>query len=195
MDWRLLGLIPVAHAQGPDVSRSAAARAAAEAVWVPTTLLPRFGVAWTATDEHQITASYALDGTDLEVRYTLDGRARVRSVAFDRWGDPDSSGKWGLYPAGLEVTGTSTFQGLTIPSAGSFGWFFGTDRWPVGEFFRFELTGFHLVTAHPAGPTQSGRPRARHHLRCLCRQSFQGIQPAAYGPHGSCRGRSTAACF
>jgi hypothetical protein len=46
--WTLLGLVPVVHAQGPDVARSAVGRAAGEAMWLPTALLPRFGVAWTA---------------------------------------------------------------------------------------------------------------------------------------------------
>jgi hypothetical protein len=44
-NWKLLGLLTVAHAEGPDVSRSAAGRAGAEAIWLPTTLLPRFGCA------------------------------------------------------------------------------------------------------------------------------------------------------
>ena len=145
MDWRLLGLVPLVHARGEDVSRSAAGRGAAESVWVPTTLLPRFGVAWSATDTHHITARYALDATDVEVHFTLDDQAHVRSVAFDRWGDPDETGEWGRYPAGMDVTLTSTFGGLTIPSAGRFGWFFGTERWPEGEFFQFRLTNFRLV--------------------------------------------------
>ena len=41
MRWKILGLIPVVQAEGPDVSHSAAARAGAESVWVPTALLPR----------------------------------------------------------------------------------------------------------------------------------------------------------
>jgi hypothetical protein len=145
MDWRLLGLVPLVHAGGEDISRSAAGRGAAESVWVPTTLLPRFGVAWSATDTHHIAARYALDATDVEVHLTLDDRGQVQSIAFDRWGDPDEAGTWGRYPAGMEVTRTSTFEGLTIPSAGRFGWFFGTERWPEGEFFRFQLTDFRLV--------------------------------------------------
>jgi hypothetical protein len=35
MHWKAAGLITVAHGEGPDVSRSAAGRAGAEAVWVP----------------------------------------------------------------------------------------------------------------------------------------------------------------
>ena len=53
MDWRLFGRLAVMRAAGPDVSRSAAERAAAEAVWVPTSLLPGFGVEWSVEgDDH-----------------------------------------------------------------------------------------------------------------------------------------------
>ena len=40
MDWKLGGLVTVMHAEGPDVSRSSAERAAGEAFWIPTSLLP-----------------------------------------------------------------------------------------------------------------------------------------------------------
>ena len=35
MNWKLFGTIPVMHAEGPDVSRSAAERAAGESIWRP----------------------------------------------------------------------------------------------------------------------------------------------------------------
>jgi hypothetical protein len=54
------------------VSRSAAGRAAAEAVWVPTALLPRFGVTWEAASANHLTASHRLDHVELEVHYALD---------------------------------------------------------------------------------------------------------------------------
>jgi hypothetical protein len=152
MEWTLLGLIRLIHARGPDISHSAAGRAAAEAVWVPTALLPRFGVAWEAADAHHLTASWRLDDLQLEVHHTLDDDARVRSVALDRWGDPDGTGTFGLYRFGHETTGYSAFDGVTIPSAGRAGWFYGTERWSEGEFFRYQFTDFHLVTpARPAG--------------------------------------------
>jgi hypothetical protein len=165
MDWRILGIIPLVHAFGEDISRSAAARGPAEAVLVPTTLLPRFGVAWSATDAHHITARYSLDATEIELRYTLDGDARLRSVAFDRWGDPDSTGHWGWHPAGFSVTATATLGGLTIPSAGRFGWFFGIDRWPEGEFFRFQIRDFQLVGA--SGQTRSSSRQRRRGLQLM----------------------------
>jgi hypothetical protein len=147
MDWKLAGLVTVAHAEGPDVSRSAAGRAAAEAVWVPTALLPRFEVRWSASDAEQVTARYQLGETPLEVHYRLDQDGRIVSLVFDRWGDPDNSGTWAWHPFGGEITGYHTFDGVTIPSVGRVGWFFGTDRWAEGEFFRYQITDLHLLAA------------------------------------------------
>jgi hypothetical protein len=73
MDWKLASLLTVAHDQGSDVSRSAAGRAGAEAVWLPTALLPRFGVRWPATAGDRVTARYRVGSTPVEVTYHLDG--------------------------------------------------------------------------------------------------------------------------
>jgi hypothetical protein len=62
-DWKLLGLLTVAHAQGPDTSRSAAGRAGAEAIWLPTALLPRFGVHWSVGSSNQVTAGFRVGNT------------------------------------------------------------------------------------------------------------------------------------
>jgi hypothetical protein len=89
MAWKLSGAIRVMQADGPDVSRSAAERAAAEAVWVPTSLLPRFGVEWSSDDDNHITARFKVDGRPIKIDLELDQDRRVRSVLLDRWGDPD----------------------------------------------------------------------------------------------------------
>ena len=145
MNWKLLGLIPLVRADGGDVSRSAASRGGGEAIWLPTALLPRFGVTWTAIDDLHVTAQYQLDDLDIELRLGLDDEARIRSLIVDRWGDPDSTGTWGLHPFGLEVTGYATFAGVSIPQTGRVGWFWGTDRWSEGEFFRYDITDLELV--------------------------------------------------
>jgi hypothetical protein len=144
MNWKLAGLVTVAQEAGPDVSRSAAGRGGAEAVWLPTALLPRFGVRWSAHDDTHITAHHRLGDTPIAVHCTLDPEAQIKSFVFDRWGDPDSTGRWAWHPFGGEITGQRTFSGLTIPSKGRLGWHFGTDRWPAGEFFRYEITKLQL---------------------------------------------------
>lgn len=150
-DWRLARLLPVMRAAGADVSRSAAGRAGAEGVWVPTALLPRCGVRWTAEGCARITARYRVDTVPIQLRIRLDEAGRPTSFVFDRWGDPDRTRAWGWHPFGGEVTEHRTFDGITVPSAGRIGWFIGTDRWPDGEFFRYRITDLHLHLHATAG--------------------------------------------
>lgn len=145
LDWRLLGRVPVVRSSGPDVARSAAARGGAEGAWVPTAVLPRFGVDWSADDDTHLIARYGVDDVDLDVRYRTDAVGRVESVTFDRWGDPDETGTWASHPFGIDVTGYATFGGLTVPAAGRVGWFHGSERWADGEFFRYRITHLDLV--------------------------------------------------
>jgi hypothetical protein len=91
MDWKLAGMVTVVHADGPDVSQSAAGRAGGEGIWVPTALLPRFGVTWSAADEVHVTARLHLGPTPVEISLDLDPGGRIRSVVFERWGDPDET--------------------------------------------------------------------------------------------------------
>jgi hypothetical protein len=78
----------------------------------------------------------------------VDGRVvpwpRLRSLAFDRWHDADGTGQWSTPSCGGDITAYRTFDGLAIPSAGRFGWFYGTDRWSEEEFLRYEITAFNL---------------------------------------------------
>ncbi|MFP3899331.1 MAG: DUF6544 family protein [Acidimicrobiia bacterium] len=149
LDWRLFGLMPVMQSSGTDVARSAAARGGAEGIWVPTALLPRFGVGWSAEDDTHLTAGYHVDGVDLDVSYTIDRTGRLTAVTFPRWGDPDETGTWSLRPFGIDVTGYGTFGGLAVPAAGRVGWFHGTDRWDEGEFFRYRITRLDPVEHTP----------------------------------------------
>ncbi|MDQ4145336.1 MAG: hypothetical protein M3198_16665 [Actinomycetota bacterium] len=64
---------------------------------------------------------------------------------MERWEDPDNADTFGWHPFGGEITRQATFDGLTIPAVGRLGWFYGTDRWPDGEFFRYELMDLELT--------------------------------------------------
>jgi hypothetical protein len=139
MDWKLAGLRDLVHEQGPDVSRSSAGRGGAEAVWLPTALLPRFRVRWSVEDDTHISAHYSLGDTPLDLHFGLLPDGRLRDLVFPRWGDPDSTGTWGWHPFGGEFTAHRRFGGLTVPSAGRMGWHYGTDRWPESAFFRYQL--------------------------------------------------------
>ncbi len=48
-------------------------------------------------------------------------------------------------PRATNSSAWATFGGVTVPSSGHAGWHHGTDRWPEGIFFRFELTALELA--------------------------------------------------
>ena len=145
MRWKLLGLATVMRADGPDISKAAAGRCGGEGVWLPSALLPRFGVRWSAPDDDHIVATFSVGTTPIELHLRIDDTGRVVSVVFDRWGDPDQTGTFGWHPFGGDITDHQTFAGLAVPNQGSWGWFYGTDRWPDGEFFRCRITGYETT--------------------------------------------------
>jgi hypothetical protein len=146
MQWKLARLLTVAGGTGPEVSRSAAGREAAEAFWVPTALLPRFGVEWSSADKNHATARFPTATEPVDVTYEIDAAGRVLSLSLPRWGDPESVGQFGVHTFGGTLTDHKTFGGVTIPSRGAVGWHFGEPDWAAGEFFRFQITELQLIT-------------------------------------------------
>jgi hypothetical protein len=138
MRWRLLGVVPVLTATGPDITRSAAGRLAAEAMFVPTTFDlaswadgPTPDVArrtWRVGD-HQ-------DAVDLQV--ASDGT--LRAVTMQRWGQAGKAPAQ-RRPFGVSMLAEHRLTGLAIPVRFT-GWW---DTPGDGDFFRAEITAaaFH----------------------------------------------------
>ena len=148
MQFALAGLVPVVRAAGPDIARSAAGRLAAEtAVWAPQALLPASGAIWRPLDENRAVVTRSLDGEATDVTVTVDDDGILRDVHVMRWGDPD--GRFGAHPFGGTVTQTAVFNAITIASAGTAGWWFGTDRQAEGEFFRYRIRDARLGRPGP----------------------------------------------
>jgi hypothetical protein len=138
MSWRLLGLVRVMTADGPDITRSAAGRLVAEIVLVPTAFR---AVTWTAGahGDSAITTCRAGGETEhAELRVGPDGR--LLEVTVNRWGNPDGE-PYGRYPFGMTTEAEAAFAGVTLPVAFRAGWWWGTDRQESGEFFRGRITG------------------------------------------------------
>ncbi|MFL6261673.1 MAG: DUF6544 family protein [Thermoanaerobaculia bacterium] len=138
MRWKLLGIIPVMKASGPDISRSAAGRVEAESIWLPSVLCGE-NVAWTAADPSHPHARITLRGETTEVELTVDESGRLRSIKMPRWGNPEG-GELHSADFGGVVEEEGTFGGCIIPSKLRIGWYFGSDRFErEGEFFRCTL--------------------------------------------------------
>ena len=138
MRWRLLGIVPVMSAAGPDVTRSAAGRLAAEGtVFVPTSFP---GGTWSATDDPDTAqVVWRISDDDETVRVRVDSAGRLVEVRLDRWGNPDGQ-RYDRYPFGVEIEAEASFDGIVIPTQLRAGWWWDTDRQEDGEFFRAEIT-------------------------------------------------------
>jgi hypothetical protein len=135
-EGRLFGRARVFAAAGQDTSRSAAGRAALEAIWAPAALLPERGVRWRADSDDEIVASFDVPPERPEVHLRIDERGAVLRASALRWGDA-GSGAFGYIPCGCEVAGERRFGAVTVPSEVTVGWWFGTPRW--APFFRASI--------------------------------------------------------
>jgi hypothetical protein len=139
MRWKLLGIIPVMHAEGPEISRSAIGRLHAEAIWLPAALLgPE--VTWS---EGPRGPAFTVDahGEQSHVELDTDADGRLRAMKLARWGNVDG-GDFRYIDFGGSCTADREFDGVTIPTEYRIGWYFGSDRFePEGEFFRCTIDG------------------------------------------------------
>jgi len=141
MRWRMLGLLPLVHAGGADIARSATGRLNLESLWLPSALCGN-DVEWsedtTKAGSPRPHARFAAHGETAELTFDLDANGRLRSVVAPRWGNP-GGGAFGYFPFGAAVEAESEFDGWTIPSRLRAGWHFGSERFTEGEFFRVSI--------------------------------------------------------
>ncbi|MFV0460003.1 MAG: DUF6544 family protein [Actinomycetales bacterium] len=146
LDFRLYRLVPVVREHGPDIDRSAAGRLAAETVaWLPQSLAPQAGMRWEPIDDEHALATVVTPAGPIRVQVGVDADGRLRSIRTMRWNSASS-------PPGRQAFGGSidaefrSQTGIRVAGSGSIGWGFGTDDWPDGLFFHFQLTS----TEYPA---------------------------------------------
>ncbi len=105
----------------------------AETIWLPAVLLGD-DVRWTELDGHPH-ATVRAHGEPSEVDFDVAADGEVRSVSLPRWGDPAPE-PLGYHPFGGLTSDPIEVDGFRIPTRHRVGWFFGTERFDEGEFFR-----------------------------------------------------------
>lgn len=110
MRWRLLGLIPVVTAQGPDITRSAAGRLASEFVMAPTTSRSASWRRGDRPDTAVATWRIGAEEVDVHLHVGLDGQ--LLDVLLQRWSNPGGE-PFGYHPFGVTVEAERTFAGVT----------------------------------------------------------------------------------
>lgn len=93
MRGAIFGLISVVNAEGTSTLASGALqRYLGEATWLPTALLPRQGVSWTAIDDSRATATVTSGATTISLEFRFDAEGHNVSVyAPDRFYDDGKS--------------------------------------------------------------------------------------------------------
>ncbi len=122
-----------------DLVRSARARAVAEALWVPASLLPANGVSWEAIDSRRARALFRYNGEPFALDLTVAEDGRPLSVVMQRWTNANPQQVFRYQPFGATVEETGAFEGYTIPTRIDGGNGFGTDAY--FPFFRARVTG------------------------------------------------------
>ncbi|CAN5653417.1 hypothetical protein BH23GEM11_BH23GEM11_19380 [soil metagenome] len=136
MRWKLFGFIPVMRANGPDVTRSAAARMAMEGVMLPSWLVPRDGVEpavrWEGVDDDHARFVVSVAGETVATTVRVDAEGRVLRAWADRWNE----GQYERFQ--VEFSGEFLSGGYRLPGAIEAGWRLGDpDEF---RFFRAHLT-------------------------------------------------------
>jgi hypothetical protein len=138
MRWKLLGMIPVMTASGPDITRSAAGRVMAESLWLPSVLCAH-EVSWTAQDAFHPHARLTVQGETADLALTIDDRGGVKTLRLPRWGNPGGR-EFHYVDFGGVVEQEGRFRGYTIPTRLRVGYYVGTGRFESdGEFFRVTI--------------------------------------------------------
>jgi hypothetical protein len=137
-DLRLFGRIPFMHSEDENTARAAAARAAAESIWVPGMLLPGPSVCWHAESDELIVASLTVAPEAVQLRLRIDDAGAVRSLSVMRWGNVGRK-DFGYIPFGGDVHAERRFGSLMLPSEITVGWWYGTPRYE--PFFDMRIDG------------------------------------------------------
>ena len=136
MDGRLFGRIRLFQAHDENTTRSAAGRAALEAVYTPASLLPQRGVTWRAESESEIVATWDVPPERPELHLEIDRRGAPRRYWAPRRGDMGQK-EFGYIPCGCEVEAERRFGDLVVPSSITGAWWFGTAR--QTPFYKAEI--------------------------------------------------------
>lgn len=134
MRWKLGGLVPVMTADDDNTYRSSAGRLAGEAMLLPGAALGD-DIHWSPLDDERAVATVATESFTHQVTVRIDDEGALRSVSLPRWGNPDRKAHREV-TFGVEMGGELRAGGQVVPTSLNAGWWFGTDRWAEGEFFR-----------------------------------------------------------
>jgi deazaflavin-dependent oxidoreductase (nitroreductase family) len=144
MRWRVLDVVPLIAADGPDITRSASGRHAGELLLASPAAALDPQITWTAVDADHATARLRVGGHEHAVTITVAPSGALTELVMTRWGNPGKA-PFGPYPFGATLQGEVTCEGFTIPRTIAAGWHYATERWDEGQFIRYSIDHAHYA--------------------------------------------------
>jgi hypothetical protein len=136
MRMRLLGLVPVVNASGPDLAQGAMLRWLGEIIWFPQAARsPR--IAWEAVDDESARATLTAGGQSASETFVFDGEGRPVELRADRFNDARKA----ILPWVNRNEEFGELAGVRAPTTGEALW-----RYETGEspYIRWRITRLDL---------------------------------------------------
>jgi len=122
MFGKLVSLITIINEHDkPELHAAALQRYLAEAVWLPTALLPENGVQWTAVDLRSALAEIEDSGTKVSMEFRFNNRGEIESV-YSVGRGREVNGKYELTPWEGRFRNYQERGGMKIPLEGEVEW-------------------------------------------------------------------------
>lgn len=122
MQGKILSLVPIVNQHGKaELNAGALQRYLAEAVWLPTALLPSEGITWSAIDNNSALATQTDSGTTVSLEFHFSNAGEITSV-FTPGRYREVSGKYELTPWAGYFSNYEERDGMRIPAEGEVEW-------------------------------------------------------------------------
>jgi hypothetical protein len=134
MRIKLLSIIPMGDARGPEMDQSELQRYLAEMIWFPTAWLSS-AIEWQAIDAHSVKATMRASGITAGVVLHVNEQGQVTHVTADRY--KEEHGHYLLAPWSGQCDDYQEVEGMRIPTRIAITWHLAS-----GEFtwFRCKIT-------------------------------------------------------
>jgi uncharacterized protein YxeA len=128
---KLLGLVPVANAAGPEVNQGSMLRYLAESIWYPSAALSPY-IQWTNIDTHSAKATMNYENMQVSGIFHFNDQGEPVNFTAQRY--RETNGKYELATWSADVKAYKEFDGRRIPTEGTITWKLNT-----GDFTWYKL--------------------------------------------------------
>jgi Family of unknown function (DUF6544) len=137
MHVRVLGLVPVVDATGPEMDQGSLMRWLNETMWFPQAWTTDV-ISWRPLDENSAIGSVSAGGHDVEAAFRFDDDGRLVDFRADRY--RAVGGGFELAEWATPLSAHSSFAGVEVPSAGHASWILDDGE---SEYIRLQITDVH----------------------------------------------------